>query len=48
MKKKDKEKEMFTVFPRKASASAWAPSGRMRFRMRLRVVRVCKGKFGCV
>ena len=45
MKKKDKEKKkMFTMFSRKASASAWAPSAAISFSPRLSVVSVYERK----
>ena len=44
MKEQDKEKKMFTVFPRKASASALPPSARIELRSRLSVVSVYERK----
>ena len=44
MKEKDKEKKLFTVFPRIASASAWAPSAPISFSPRLNVVSVYERK----
>ena len=44
MKKKDKEKKMFTMFSRKAAASALAPSGPISFSRRLNVVSVYERK----
>ena len=44
MKEKDKEKKMFTVFPRKAAASASAPSMSTSFSPRFSVVSVYERK----
>ena len=44
MKEKDKEKKMFTIFPRKASASALAPSALIELPSRWSVVSVYERK----
>ena len=44
MKEQDKEKKVFTVFPRKASASAFAPFAPIELPSRLSVVSVYERK----
>ena len=44
MKEENKKKTMFTVFPRKAPATALAPSAPIPFRSRLSVVSVYERK----
>ena len=44
MKEKDKEKKVFTVFPRKATASALTPSASISLASRLSVVSVYESK----